>query len=286
MKHDEQPPMDDHTWIDDEQVAERYVLGKLSEADAERFEEHYLHCSACLDRVEAAEGLQQGLARVVAQDVARVRTGLAAVLVRWSRSRAMPWVASLALLVVMLLPSGYLMVERGELADQLERSRSETARVDARVESQTTRIGELEAQADHWRREAESREAEARQRRRPRPSGHTVIVTLGPERSAASEPSVRLTLPETSEWLVLALEVEPPEAPSYRVALENPAGKVVWEGSGLLPDALGSVNLSVPSEILGPGVWTARLTPESHEGRQMPETRFAFRVRSPEGGRP
>lgn len=281
--------MDEHAWIDDEQIAERYVLGRLSEAEAERFEEHYVHCSACLERVVAAEGLHEGLARVAVEDAAVVRTGLAAVLSRWSRSRALPWVVSLGLLVAVLLPSGYLMHERGRLAEMLDRSRSEAARADGRAEDRSRRIGELETELERWsteaaaerrRRELLSREIEALEERAPTPAVNTPIVTLGPERSVGPEPSVRLTLPERARWVVLALEVEAPEAPSYRVALENPDGKVVWRGSGLVPDALGTVNLSVPAEILRPGVWAVRLIAQPQGGSPVPAARYALRIRS------
>lgn len=283
----------DHSWIDDEQIAERYVLGRLTEDEAERFEEHYLHCEACLERIEAAEGLHRGLARVATEEVAAVQTGVAAVLARWSRSRLAPWAASLALLVVVLLPSGMLWQERGRLAEQLDRARSEASDVEGRARNRSARIGELKAEverlvdraeAERERREALGRQVEAlerapRERPAPRPAGNTSIVTLGPERSSGAEPSVRLTLPDAAGWVVLALEVEPPEASTYRVVLESPGGDAVWRGSGLTPDALGTVNLSVPAEILTPGVWTLRLQADSDAGSPTPAGVFTLRIR-------
>lgn len=290
------PMTQDHVWIDDEQIAERYVLGRLTEDEAERFEEHYLHCEACLERIEAAEGLHRGLTRVATEEVAAVQTGLAAVLARWSRSRLAPWAASLALLVVVLLPSGVLWQERGRLADELDRARSEASEVESRSRNRSARIGELEAEverladradAERQRREALRRQVEIlenaprepRERPSPRPTGNTTIVTLGPERSSGAEPSVRLTLPDAAGWVVVALEVEPPEASTYRVVLESPGGDAVWRGSGLTPDALGTVNLSVPAEILTPGVWTLRLQADSDAGSSTPAGVFPLRIR-------
>ena len=42
----------DHTEIEELQVVDRYLMGKLPEADAGRFEEHYLGCPRCLDELE------------------------------------------------------------------------------------------------------------------------------------------------------------------------------------------------------------------------------------------
>ncbi len=190
--------------------------------------------------------------------------------------------------MIVLLPSGYLVHERGELVHQLEQSRTAAARNDDRIQDRTARIDELVTEVERWseeaaaerrRREELARDLDALESREPRPVVNTPIVPLGPERSAGVEPSVRLTLPEDAAWVVLALEVEPPEASSYRVALENPAGEVVWRGSGLVPDALGTVTLSVPSEILPPGVWSLRLDTEPDAASPAPAGRFAVRIR-------
>ncbi|HKI03732.1 MAG TPA: zf-HC2 domain-containing protein, partial [Thermoanaerobaculia bacterium] len=66
----------DHQTIDSgndlDNIAERYVTGRLPSEEAARFEEHYLDCPSCCARVEAAERLQRGLRRLAEQ--AAVRT--------------------------------------------------------------------------------------------------------------------------------------------------------------------------------------------------------------------
>lgn len=79
----------DHTKIEEEQVAERYVMGRLSVEEAERFEEHYLTCNPCLDRLQLAERFHHALRGMAAEDTARA-TGLGflaflARLARWQR---------------------------------------------------------------------------------------------------------------------------------------------------------------------------------------------------------
>ena len=61
-----------HQIIDAENVAERYVTGRLSPGEAARFEEHYLDCPACCTRVEAAERMEAEGGVVVATPAERV----------------------------------------------------------------------------------------------------------------------------------------------------------------------------------------------------------------------
>jgi len=75
----------DHDYIEEHQVADRYAMGTLPAAEAERFEEHYLSCPECLDRLELAESMQRGFRRVASEDAERLAT-----------ARQLAWVAWLA----------------------------------------------------------------------------------------------------------------------------------------------------------------------------------------------
>ena len=46
----------DHSYIEKREVIERYVTDRLSTAERVAFEEHYIACEECLDRLEEAEG--------------------------------------------------------------------------------------------------------------------------------------------------------------------------------------------------------------------------------------
>lgn len=100
-----------HDEIEHNQVVARYLMGKLRPAEAAAFEEHYLHCQACLDQLELTEKLRGGLRRAAAQDAARVvaarRLGLLTRLERLSRSRQLSVVAAV-LLVVAVLPTSLM----------------------------------------------------------------------------------------------------------------------------------------------------------------------------------
>ncbi|HYN20033.1 MAG TPA: zf-HC2 domain-containing protein [Thermoanaerobaculia bacterium] len=52
-----------HPDIEELQIADRYLKGKLPPEEAVRFEEHYLHCQECLDRLKLAESMERGFHR-------------------------------------------------------------------------------------------------------------------------------------------------------------------------------------------------------------------------------
>src|SRR5207253_4021188 len=54
----------DHIYVEENQIADRYVKGTLPAEEAERFENHYLSCPECLDRLELAESVQRGFKRM------------------------------------------------------------------------------------------------------------------------------------------------------------------------------------------------------------------------------
>src|SRR6185295_16338820 len=99
----------DHADIDEQHVVDRYVRGTLPAEESARFEEHYLHCQDCLDRLDLAESMKRGFQRAAGQDAARVvasrQLALVAWLARLGRSRQAA-VFAMALLVAVLLPWG------------------------------------------------------------------------------------------------------------------------------------------------------------------------------------
>lgn len=209
----------EHVEIERDDVVERYVAGKLTPEDEERFEEHFLDCPACVRAVEDAERLHRGLTLVAAEDLAARRTVLAAA-AALLRSRSGALLASLVL-VLAILPAGLAWRQAGRLGDELDTARRELA-------------GE----------------------RRPRIN--TPVLTLEPFR-AGEAPVQEISLAPEPEWIVLLVELGDAAEASYRATLTRPDGTSVWEASGLLPSYLGEVSLSLHSSSLPPGECVLRL---------------------------
>ena len=108
----------DHRAIDAEDIAERYVAGRLPPEEAARFEEHYLDCPSCIARVETAERLKRGLRRLAEEAAVRAPGDS-----RWSRSPRLA-LAAAALLAVALLPAWLELREVQRLRSDLARTKA------------------------------------------------------------------------------------------------------------------------------------------------------------------
>jgi hypothetical protein len=279
----------DHTDVEEQNVFDRYVMGKLSAAEAERFEEHYLSCPECLDRLELAESMQRGFKRAAGQDAARMATARQLTLVAWlsrlGRSRQLA-VLAMAVFVLAVLPAGLALREIGERDRELasarsaleqERERSATGSRTTAAETERLRR-ELEASRRDLARERQARASAAEQLAQVRqPQANVPILFLDAERGAG-EPSVRLRLPSKPSWIVLALTIDPPHQPSYRVILRGANGREVWRGGGLRIDERDSLSLSLPSTLLAPGDYTLAVEGVAPGRKPAAAGRFTFRV--------
>lgn len=236
----------DHLSLEQENVAERYLLGQLGEAEAARFEEHFLDCPQCLEQLELGRRLRDGLrATAAAQGTGVARLALLAWLLRRGRGLQLGLVAGLLALV--LLPWALLAPKVAELSGERRRLAHELGQA-------------LEPQAGALR------------------------YLLSPERSTpGGEPGARISLGREPEWVVLALDLGPePAAGPYRVRLLGADGETLWRSDPLETGADGRLELSLhsswlvdegPSNVLGIEVHVA----DTAEGIQ-PVARFLFRL--------
>ena len=272
-----------HAEIEERQIAELYLMGKLPPEEAATFEEHYLSCQECLDRLETAESMDRGFKRAAGQDAARVaatrQIALLAWLSRLGRSRQMA-VLAMAVLVIAVLPGllglrevrereRELAATRSALEQERERSAAGSSRIAEEASEAEKRLRrELEASRSDLERERQARASADEQladARRPR--GNVPILLLDTERGG-EEPSQRVSLSGSPGWIVLELEIAPPHRPSYRAILRDPKGSEVWRVDGLELNGRESLSLSLPTTFLAPGDYTVEV-----DGR-----RFTFRV--------
>ncbi len=240
----------DHREIEDKGILERYLQGRLGEEGATEFEAHLLECGECFDAVRWGDDMGDALRDAAAQDVARtaVGAGILAWLARASRGRTFQTGLAVALLALVVLPWAHFVPEVSRLSSD-----------NARLEGE---LGQVLA-----------------------PQTRTPVYSLSPERSGpGEEPSTRITIGPTPEWVVLALQLPPSQDPepttaSYRVRLFEAAGDQLWESGQIEPDAAGRVTLSVHSSWLAAPEYVMELDAMSPEGAWRPVARFAFRVR-------
>lgn len=261
----------DHTYVEEHQIADRYVMGTLPADEAERFENHYLSCPECLDRLELAESVQRGFKRMAGQDAA----GLSAV----HQLAVVAWLARLGRMGQLLVLLAFLLLPAAIPAGVALRTGTQLAQVRSTLKQEHQRsatAGTLQAELDASRQQlagehearthAEGLLAQALQSR-----ANVIVAYLGVERGEpGGGPVLR---PSASGWIVLEVPVDPPFHSPYRAIVRNGQGKEVSRVEGLQPNERSTLSLGLSTTLLPAGAYALTIEPGSQ--------RFGFHVLPP-----
>src|SRR6187402_114835 len=115
----------DHRRIEEQNIAELYVTGRLSPEDEETYESHLMECSECRESVGWVDDFRTSIRTVAAEDAARASVQLG--FLAWASRRTRAGLLMAALLTVAALPV-WLQADRSRLARELTEARSEAER--------------------------------------------------------------------------------------------------------------------------------------------------------------
>jgi hypothetical protein len=221
-----------HREIEEREIVEAYLQGKLPDNDAQAFEEHFFACDQCFAEVRAAGNFIAGV-RQIAQAGSPRDTGESGRLPearRWQPAFGFAWAAA-ALLIVTTAWFAFFELPRG---------RRELARQRGVIEEERGRRQELERQLALVRP--------------PTAEGNLPFAML--EASRAGQPN-EVTLPPGATRLVLWIELGPGvRFSSYRLQIRDQAGATVETIDGLTKNVQGALTASVPGARLPADTYT------------------------------
>ncbi|HKX31655.1 MAG TPA: zf-HC2 domain-containing protein [Blastocatellia bacterium] len=292
----------DHSYIEEHQIIDRYLLGQLSDQERMRFEAHFENCGQCIDRMELIADLRLGLQMVAAEELPRARaftqTGRPARIARLGRARQAALLVGVTLLII--LPAGALIQKWRSLRQDLAQATQTATEWQRRYEEReqagrdpiivsqsgvapSSPAGDRPATAP-----PESERIDGSQPtsavREPGPSPPTVpVFTLNTQRSVSpdlSQPVNRLVIsPSSSKLIILLLGLETEtDIQSYRAVISTADGRRIWRKSQLRPVSSNALALSLDSALFTPGNYLLTL-----EGVTVPQhyvliARDTFRV--------
>jgi Putative zinc-finger len=296
----------DHLYIEEHNIADRYLIGQLSAEEQRRFEEHFLDCQRCRSWLEMAHhfraGLQSAFASEEAESGVYLQSGRAGKpwlsTSRLSRKRQLSLQAAAALLVLSLMT--WPILEWRRASSDLTRARQvaaewqrkyeegEDARNDlmwemqARDRRSSVERDQLVAQLE---RERGLRALQAVRRERASLSqANLSVFALSMARggdSDLSEPANRIVLSHRSELVIFLLElVSEPELQSHRATISTYDNQKIWRKSNLKPDSNNILMLEFNPRLLKLGDYV--LTLESLTAQDSPTiiAQYTFRVLS------
>jgi len=291
----------DHRYIEEADIADRYLLGRLPPEEQARFEEHFIDCQECLDRLEATRNFRGALKTAVAEDAARssvyAQAGLLAWLVRRSRRQQAALLLA-ALLLPAILAAAFFVPKIRRAREELEQAQRASSDWQRRYEEQQQAADRLERERRDdsanlterprpldtpQERELQARPRGGREAVRP-PTTHALppVFALSIVRGAdpgASEPANRISIPRSAPSFVLSLELENVEGvQSYRAALTTPDRRLIREWSNLKPRPDDTLRIKLDSNLVTAGDYRLTLEGLTREGNFVPAGKYDFRV--------
>jgi hypothetical protein len=253
----------DHAGIDDQLTAERYVLGKLTEEERDRFEEHFLDCSRCLEAIEASEGLREGL-KAAATEASAPSGNVSAFRPRERKTRPLVSLLAAACVGLGLLSALFFAQTR---AARLELAGS-------RQLLQQTQRRQAELEGELSRQRAES----GRATERAASLTAAPVFLLNLTRSSSPEPEDRVILPEAAGWVTLAFDrPERRGVSDYRVRVSSADGRPIGEAAPARAASGRLLAVSLPSERLTSGDYVLEV--EGLDGNEFVSlARYRFRA--------
>lgn len=285
----------DHAYVEENDLIQSYLAGRLSESEQDAFEAHYFACAICLENLETANALREGMRQAAAEEIAgtvEARAGLGALvglalLARWRRLALAG-----ALLLLAALPGFWLLQRNRGLERQLAAASAEAAAAGQQRAALEARLHGLEqARAEDRRRLAEKQAEERPAVREPavqpptlRPEINVPLFLLAAVRSgeAGREPVNQIPLASTTKSVILTADLVTADSTVYRASLSDAKGKEIWRASGLHPDSRDTLVLLLPADMLPPGIYQLTIEGAQAGGKWFAVAGYPFRVvRSP-----
>jgi hypothetical protein len=272
----------DHKYIDQFDIVESYLAGKLAAEESTEFEEHFVDCSECVDRLETTKAFVEGL-RVVASD--RVP---AAVAEPYTTSRKTFAAAAGVLSVVVIAGAVLVFTQIRRYRVEADQARSASTQWERRYEeerqlSAATSKDKQESERELAEQVAQLRTEVENQKKSGRHDGVKVnppilalSSTRGSDPLSVSVNTVTLSRSSSSFVITLALEGET----GYRrcaITILSSQKQSIWKRGGIKP-VRDAISLLVDSSLFHAGDYLLTLDGVTRDGRTSVVGQYPFRV--------
>lgn len=278
----------EHSYIEEHNIAERYLLDKLSAQERTRFEKHLKNCVRCVDMLEVIGGLRMGLQIVAAEEICQPRAHVEAGLLAWIASLSRAKQAGLLASVILLIAAPILEWgrERRELARATQTAAEWRRKCEEKEQAAHTLAKETQT-PDQLAARPESERGD-----RPRlPNGaknvtppQVVVPVFALSVSRGNAPDLnqafnQIKLSPISRLIILLLELEPdPDLRSYRVAISTVDGRNIWRRSNLRATSNDALALSFNSSLFKPGNYILTIEGLTAQNRYVLIGQYTFGV--------
>lgn len=246
-------------------LLDAYAAGEVSPGERDQIEESYLATSPGRSRLAFALALRR---RAAAEGGARRPA-----------SRWMPLAAAIGAIAIGGALVGSWDFRMREEIGRLQSLQRESARREERL---TRQVEASRSEIDRLRARLESalRELPAGSLPQAAASIARLVLRTGLLREASSMPE--LVLATGVEWVELTLQLPTEGYRSYRVRVETPEGKLLWQSGLVAPPASSTkpdLTVRVPGHVVAGGTYIVSLTGYGPGADGEPAAEYTFRAR-------
>jgi len=288
----------DHSYINEFDIVDHYLMGKLAAEERAQFEEHFVDCPDCIERLKITKGFIQGM-RLSATEQA-LKTDSPAPLKPsgyfshiFSR-RPLAWAASL-LLAIAVIGAVLSAREMRRLQSDAYQAHDASAEWERRYEEerQNASLSEKEFQDKEQALTEKLRELEAElQNKKDQPSGQSsqwtqpainipILVLNSIQRTGqnSSDKNNQVTLPRSPSDFMISVSLEgEAEYKDYEVAIFDNAKRLVWKSKGGRPDRYNTLSIGLNSILLRSGNYLLTVEGVGGEGGSKKVGDYPFRI--------
>jgi hypothetical protein len=297
----------DHEQINQFDLIDRYLMGKLPSEESASFEEHFVDCPQCVAQLQITKSFMRDFRSVAAGQASQIehrQPGKAT----WHFPQTLfrkPLALAIGCLLIAAAAGAVFVVEytrrlRGEVSqaesltklweDRYEEERQSAISADRRYqEAVSQRAEQLRAlEAKLKDEEAQRARIAAEFSRRTLPEGNLSMFILNSVRGLepnASESDNQVILPRSSAIFALSISLEgEPEFKNYLITIYDDRHRLVWK-RGATPNSHNFLSVTLRSDIFRPGPYSLTVEGVKKEGGRDMVGNYPFLVKTPESAR-
>ena len=280
-----------HLQIEEADMIDRYLLERLPAEERSWFEEHFVDCPECLDRLETSASFRRGIKTAFAEDALRtgiyVRAGVPGWLMR--RNRWQQTALLLIAILLLVLPNVFFIMKARRAHAEMVQAKKDSLEWQRQYEAQQKKGNELEKELQQARQNSEGRQQQTlpdepgNEKELGRSQSRVPVFALNIVRSAdlTSNPANQISIPRLASSVVLSLELESDSGVrSYRATISTADSRVVWVAKDLKPQSGDTLRVTLKSDLIKPNDYQLALEGLTKEGSYIPQGKYSFRVKA------
>ena len=264
-----------HEYINQFNLIDQYVLGKLGADEAAEFENHFIDCPECVEQLQITRRFVEDLKELAIQETLVSGNKAVPLPRRWELGQLVPrryWAAIACGCVVLVGVFAFFGVRRlNRLEAQLRQAREEASAINQQYQRGLETAAASEKEHQETKQQLAQRLEELEKKLKN--GGATNQSVRGPDAPDINFPifalasvrgqapaAVKIILSASNSRFALSIPVEDTRVfTTYRVTINDHQGKTAWQRDGFRPDAYHSLSLSLTSNFLLPGSYDLKV---------------------------